>query len=401
MSDGQLRVLQVIPSLGSSTGGPAQAVVGLSTALRRRGHHVAIFSTDLAGAARGWGPPPRGGAPLAALARHLRAGGVDTRIYPVYWPSRYAYAPQLGRALRRQVREFDIVHIHSLYLYSTWAAARACLAAGVPYILRPHGILTHYQGRRSRRLKQLYEWALGHQALDGAARVHFTSAQEQREAEELGYRVPGCVVRLGVDVEPFAALPVRGRFRARHPEIGEKLMVLFMSRLAPKKGIDLLIPAFARVHARLPGTHLTIAGPDEAGYGMHVRRLVAEHQIEDAVTCAGMLTGERKLEALRDADVWTLPSYAENFGVAVVEAMAAGLPVVISDRVDIHQEVTGAGAGLVVPCAIAPLAQALLDLLGSARLRDEIGTRARAFADAHFSWDKVAVDTVMMYNCAM
>ena len=396
-----LRVLQVIPGLGASTGGPAQAVIGLSRALRRQGHVVSIFSTDLAGTAYGWGLPPRGGASLAQMARCLRVEGIDTRAYPVRWPPRYVYAPQLGRALRREARNFDIVHIHSLYLYPPWAAAHACRAAGIPYIVRPHGILTIYQARQRKRLKQLYDCLLGRETLGGAALIHFTSDTEQHEAEACGYSYPSRVVRLGIDVSTFTTLPPPGRFRARYPAIGEKLVVLFMGRLAPKKGFELLIPAFVRVHAELPVTHLVIAGPDEAGYGEHVRQLVAQHQISDAVTFTGMLTGNDKLEALRDADLWTLPSHAENFGIAVVEAMAAGLAVVISDRVDIHQDIAAAKAGLVVPCAVEPLAQALLMLLNNAQLRVEIGGKARALAHDRFSWDSVTTEMVAMYRAGM
>jgi len=397
VTQSRLSVLHVIPGLGITTGGPAQAVVGLGRALHKQGHEVTIYTTDLVGPAAGWGWPQRGPEP-AVVARRLRAEGIDVRVFPIGWPSRYAYAPQLGRALRREVGGFDLVHVHSMYLYPTWAATNACRQVGVPYILRPLGTLTSYQARRSRRAKQIYDGTLGHGIVAGASLLHFTSEQEKCEAEAKGYTGPSRVVRLGISTEMFANLPPHGRFRARYPAIGARPIVLFLGRLAPKKGLDLLIPAFATVRERCPDAHLVLVGPDENGYAGTLQRLVERHDLSDCVTFAGLLAGEEKLAALRDADVWTLPSYAENFGVAVVEAMAAGLPVVISDRVDIHPEVTASATGLVVPCAVEPLAKALQRLLKDPDERVRLGRRAREMALTRFSWDAVAADVRAMYQ---
>jgi len=396
----RLSVLHVIPGLGITTGGPAQAVVGLGRALHRQGHEVAIYTTDLVGPAAGWGRPRRGPEP-AVMARRLRAEGIDVRVFPIGWPSRYAYAPQLGRALRREVGQFDLLHIHSMYLYPTWAAANACRQAGVPYILRPLGTLTAYQVRRSRRTKQIYDSMLGRGVVAGASLLHFTSEQEKSDTEANGYAGPSRVVRLGISTETFRDLPPRGRFRARHPAIGARPVVLFLGRLTPKKGLDLLIPAFASVRESCPNAHLVLAGPDENGYAGTIQRLVERHGLTHCVTFTGPLAGEEKLAALRDADAWALPSYAENFGVAVVEAMAAGLPVVISDQVDIHPQVAAAEAGVVVPCAMEPLARALRRLLEEPHERQRLGLRARELALTRFSWDAVAADVQAMYQDAL
>jgi glycosyltransferase involved in cell wall biosynthesis len=371
--------------------------MGLSRALHKQGQEVTIYATDLVGPADGWGPPRRGAEP-SATAKRLRAAGLNTRVFPIAWPSRYAYAPQLGRALRCEVGAFDLVHIHSLYLYPTWAAARACRQAGVPYILRPLGTLTSYQAQRSRRAKQIYDGTLGRGIVEGASLLHYTSEQEKSEAEASGYSGPSRVVRLGVSTETFADLPPRGLFRARHPAIGARPVVLYLGRLAPKKGFDLLLPAFAAVREGCPDAHLVLAGPDSNGYAHTVRHLVDRYGLTDCVTFTGLLAGKEKLAALRDADVWTLPSYAENFGVAVVEAMATGLPVVITDRVDIHPEVTAAGAGLVVPCAVEPLAQALRHLLENPSERTRLGSQARHAALERYSWDAVATEVISMYE---
>jgi glycosyltransferase involved in cell wall biosynthesis len=331
----------------------------------------------------------------------LRAEGIDTRAFPILWPPRYAFAPQLGRALRREVRRFDLVHIHSLYLYPTWAAAHACQQAGVPYILRPHGILTAYQSQHGKALKHLYDRLLGHDIVEGAVLLHYTSNQESSEAQALGVATRSRVVRLGIFAEAFAELPPRGRFRANYPALEACPIALFLSRLAPKKGLDLLLPAFAAVHEKCPEAQLVLAGPDDRGYAQRVHGMVEGLGLSGSVMFTGMLTGEAKMAALCDADIWVLPSYAENFGVAVVEAMAAGLPVVISDRVDIHAEITAAEAGLVVPCAVEPLARALLRLLTDPGERARLGRRAREVALTCFSWDAVAEEVLSMYRHVM
>jgi glycosyltransferase involved in cell wall biosynthesis len=234
--------------------------------------------------------------------------------------------------------------------------------------------------------------------LCGAAGVHYTSQQEQFEAAELGVRAPNAVVPLGIDLTPFAELPPRGWLRERVPGSAGRPVALFLSRLDPKKGLDLLLAAFARARSRRPDLVLVIAGSGDAGFERDIRRDAIRLGLGDSVYWAGFLSGPEKLAALTDADLFVLPSYSENFGVAAVEAMAAGLPVVISDRVGIYREVAAAGAGLVVPCQEEAVADAVLRLAGDSALRGELGARGRDLARRRFSIVAMTDNLVGMYG---
>ena len=208
---------------------------------------------------------------------------------------------------------------------------------------------------------------------------------------------PGVVVPLGVDLREFQNLPEPGRFRERFPEIGPKQIILFLGRINFKKGLDLLVQALAQVVRHRRDVHLVVAGPDNDGWGGRVRDWLQAAGLTDYATFTGMLLGEEKLAALRDAQMFVLPSYSENFGLAVVEAMACGLPVVISDQVNIWREVAAAGAGLVGPCEATRLAENLEALLADPERGAEMGRRGKALVAGRFQWDGVALALQDLY----
>ena len=202
---------------------------------------------------------------------------------------------------------------------------------------------------------------------------------------------------LGVNPAEFDALPPRGSFRALHPQLGSRRLVVFLGRVTPKKGLDVLVAAFARVAAEVPDAHLVIAGPDDGGHGRTVRRMIDALGLRERTTTTGMVAGREKLALLADADVWVLPSYTENFAIAAVEALASGAPVVISDRVNIHRDVAGAGAGLVTPCDPAAVAAAIARVLGDAGLRERLRAAGPALVRRSFTWDVAAGRLLSLY----
>ena len=175
-------------------------------------------------------------------------------------------------------------------------------------------------------------------------------------------------------------------------------MILFLGRINFKKGLDLLALAYGIVARQRDDVHLVLAGPDNEGYGRKVRKWLTEEGVLERVTFTGMILGKTKVAALRDADVFVLPSYTENFGVAVVEAMTCGLPVVISNKVNIWNEVTEAEAGVVVNCKPNELAEALLELLDDPEYRKSLGKNGKKLVSAKFTWDKVAERMIKVYE---
>jgi len=382
-----LRILHVISSLAPRYGGPTQVCLELCQELARRGEQAAIYTTNIDG--RGELDVP--------LDHPLWTNGVEVRYFPVQKPRPYVMSWPLARALRRAIPGQDIVHIHSLYLFPSAAAAYYCRRAGVPYLVRPHGTLDPYLFRRHRRRKVLYERLFEWRNLNRAAAIHFTTRDEEELARPLGLRARGVIVSPGVHPERYAEGPDHAAFVEVWPEMRGRRVVLFLGRLNFKKGLDLLAKAFGELGRRREDVHLMLAGPDD-GYGDTVRRWLKAEGVLHRCTFAGMLLGSRKLAALRNADVFVLPSYTENFGVAVVEAMACRLPVIISNRVNIWREVAEARAGLVVGCDANEVSRAIAAVLDDPASRAAMTERARRLVAARFTWAVAGQRMVEVYR---
>ena len=206
------------------------------------------------------------------------------------------------------------------------------------------------------------------------------------------------MVPLGINYDEFAVLPEPGSFRRRYPEIGDKPIILFFGRVNFKKGLDILARAFGVVARRRQDVHLVIAGPDNEGWGARVRTWLGEEGVLSRTTFTGMLLGPDKFAVLRDASMFVLPSYSENFGLAVIEAMAAGLPVIISDKVNIWREVHAGGAGRVIPCDAPALADQILNLLADPDAAAGMGQKGRALVKERFQWPRIGRSLAEAYG---
>jgi glycosyltransferase involved in cell wall biosynthesis len=389
-----MRVLHVIPNLATRTGGPPVSVVESSLALRACGVETSIFATDLAEAA--------GARTHARVSSGELPGGAETldvRLFAARWPQRLAYSPGLWRALHEHAREYDVVHIHSLFLFPQFAAYRAARAAGVPYVVSPRGALDPYLRRRSRAIKKISDVVWQRAMLDGAARLHLTSEDEERLVRDIAPRVPRVVVPNGIRWGDYQQLPDGRAFRQRHLGGHRGPLVTYLGRISHKKGLDLLIRAFAMVRREVPDARLAIIGPDDERMTGELRTLAAAERVANAVTFTGMLTGEDKLAALAATDAWALPSHSENFGIAVVEAMAAGRAVVVSPAVNIAGEIAEAGAGVVSKLSEEAFAGSIVSLLRDEVARARYAKNAREFA-RRYDWSAVGPQLAAMYEDA-
>ena len=361
-------------------GGPVKAVHGLCKALVGRGHRVTVFTTDVHADGR-----------LAVpLEEPVDVDGVEVRYFPVRSPRRLYRSPALGRALAARVREFDLVHLHSVFLWPPYAAARAAERAGALYLLAPRGMLVpELVRRRGRARKLLWLRLIERHTLARAAGLHATSDLEAADARRLGSSLglalpPVFVVPNGIDPEPF----VTGGDLA--PRIAALLagppFLLFLGRVSWKKGLDRAIAALA--HA--PGARLAVAGNDEEGYRPKLAALATAAGVADRVEFLGPVDGQDKAALLHRAAALVLPSYSENFGNVVVEAMAAGCPVVVTPEVGLAALVRETGAGLVVAGEPPLLGAALRDLLADPERRREMGRLGAAVATERFGWATVA-----------
>jgi glycosyltransferase involved in cell wall biosynthesis len=384
-----MKVLHVIPSLSLLHGGPSVAVHAMCKALARLGVTVHVATTD-----DGMnGPDVLLGQPVEQdnfTAWHFHC---QTRFYTVSVP--------LTLWLARHLRDYDLVHIHSLFSYSSAVSAHYAATHGVPYIVRPLGTLNRWGiTRRHPWLKRISFALIERCVLAGAAFVHYTSDRERLEAEQLGAFGPHFVLPLGIDLDPFRSSVSEGSLLRPDLQLPGRVVVLFLSRLDPKKGLDLLLPAFARVRRKYDKMVLVLAGEGPSQFVSTIRKQADYLGIGPEVLFVGFLHHDQKLAALRSADIFVLPSYSENFGIAVVEAMAAGLPVVITDQVGLCDDVSRAHAGLVVPCNVEALAQAIQLLAGDPDLRRHMGENGQRLAYQRFSQEAMAKSLLAFYEKA-
>ena len=301
------------------------------------------------------------------------------------------------RSSRHGSRRPDAVHIYSVYGFSSSAAAYWCRKRDVPHMVHPHGSLDPFLRRRHRPRKWLHAKLLAERDYRNATAVLFNSAEEMRLASDWtglrtssGWDAPKrFVVPVGLDsrwfLEPDAA--AGERLRSRFPQLNGRRLVVYFGRINFKKGLDILARAASLLLARdRDDVHLVLAGPDTEGYGRKVRGWLAEGGAAEKATFTGLLQGEDRFVALQQADVFALPSYTENFGQVVAEAMASSVPVVISDQVNIWPEVAKTNAGLVVPCDVNATAQALRKVLEDPAKGREMGSNGKRWAAEHLPW---------------
>lgn len=332
-----MRLLRVIATLDPRHGGPSAGLRAITPALAELGHETSFASLDAPGTRS-----PIAGAPLHALGP-ARGG--------------YAYSPRLLPWLRAHAAEYDAVFVHGLWQYHGRAVHAALRGRPTPYFVFPHGMLDPWFQRAYplKHVKKWVYWQLNERrVLRDAAAVFFTCEEERRLARA-SFRPFTCrerVVAYGTAAPPADAAAQIRAWQSAVPALGDRPFWLFLGRIHPKKGVDLLVRAYGEWSARAAGAvpALVLAGPcPDPRYRESLERLAAQLPPAAAVLWTGMLEGERKWGALRQAGAFVLPSHQENFGIAVVEALAVGTPVLISQQVNIWTEIESAGAGYAEP----------------------------------------------------
>jgi glycosyltransferase involved in cell wall biosynthesis len=266
----------------------------------------------------------------------------------------YGYNRRLVPWLKSHAKEFDAVIVNGLWQYHSFGTWRALRGTGLPYFVFTHGMLDPWF-KRAYPIKHLKKWLYwpwaDYRVVRDARAVFFTSEEERLLARKSFwlYRANEYVIAYGTTPPPVNDGRMREQFLAAHPALRDRRVVLFLSRIHEKKGCDLLLRAFAEVAAMDAKLELVIAGPDQTGWVERLKKLAEQLGIAQRVTWPGMLRGDMKWGAFYSAETFILPSHQENFGIAVAEALGCGLPVLISDKVNIWREVQAHGAGLVAP----------------------------------------------------
>lgn len=374
-----MKILHIIPDLSPAMGGPVTAVRGMSIAQAAMGHSVSIVSTG------------------ASSENILGLNGVKVSLFPYslfYW----RFSPSLGRALPGLINESDIIHIHTIWEYPTYAAAKACRKLSKPYILRPCGMLDRWSLSQSAWKKKLYLRLIASSVITDAAAIHFTSEEEKINSLVAGNEKRGVVIPLGLPESTYQDLPGPEAFIRRFPDLRGKRILLFLSRLHYKKQPDVVIKAFHKISAMDDRLVLVIAGSGDYQYLSELQTLARELGISDRVIFTGLLNAIAVREAMCAAYIFVLPSLQENFGIAVAEAMAAGCPVIVSEQVNLAAEIRSANAGIVCKSDIEETAAAMQRLINDNKLRTDMGANGRELILNKFTWAKIAIDMISVYQ---
>ena len=372
-----MRVLHVIPSVAERSGGPATAIVPMCRALMNERIEVLLIATDA-------------GLKEQEVSEYK---GVPALLFPAEFGESFKYSRPLASWLTSNVRQFDVVHVHAVFNHSSVAAARACRRAGVPYVLRPLGTLDAWSLTQKSLRKRVFWHVLGRKMLQGAAAVHYTSEAEKLSTERLTGLNHGRVVPLGIEITSATSKETLVRY---FPSLAHDPYVLVLSRLHPKKGLDVLIDVFRRLveTPQFCDWRLVIAGDGPPEYVRKLKDLAGSHP---RLLFTGWVDGERKNALLGCASLLALPSHQENFGLCVMEALSQSVPVLVSPGVNLAPEIVTANAGWIAAidkeALTAKLAEALSD-------KAELAKRGRAGQQMsrQYSWENAAKQLVQLYR---
>ena len=386
-----MKVLQIVPSISLIYGGPSQMVLGLSAALAKAGIDVTILTTNSNG--------DTGQAPLdVPLGVPIEQEGYKIIYFPCSPFRRYKFSFPLLQWLNKHGKNYDIAHCHALFSPVTTAAATVARYQKLPYILRPLGTLDPADLKKKRRLKQIYGNLLERPNINGSGAIHFTTKEEANISYRYGVSTQDLVIPLGVNIPD--SLPQKGATRNSLGIANDIPLLLFMFRIDPKKGLNFLIEATEKLIEKGIKFHLVLAGsnPQDPVYEESIKQKIDDSSLGKYTTITGFGKGDLKLGLLQDADLFVLPSYYENFGIAVAEAMAVGTPVVISEGVYIYPDVKEYDAGWVTTLEVSALTEALETAIISPEMRAEKGKKAYQLVKDKYSWSAIAQQVIHAYT---
>ncbi|AFY30856.1 glycosyltransferase [Calothrix sp. PCC 7507] len=387
-----MKVLQVIPSISLEMGGPTEVVLNLVRATRQLGVDVEIVTTNDDGNA------------LLDVPLHQR---VLYKEVPIWFFPRaaarmkdYIFSADLAPWLWHHIRDYDLLETHYLFSYAPTCAGAIARRQKIPYLVNTMGQLSPWALAQSRRKKQVYSWLIERHHLNRAAVIHCTAAGEVEDVRNFKVKTPIVTLPLGVN-QPHLLPDAKQKLRHVYGISPETPVVLFLSRLHYKKRPELLLQALSTLAEQNQDFHLILAGSGETGYENELKNLASSLGITNRVSFAGFVMGEDKDLLLQGSDFFVLPSFSENFGIAVAEAMAVGLPVVITPGVQIAPEVATAEAGLVVEGMLEPLVEAIAQLLKSPSLRQRLGDNGQQLVKQRYSWEAIAQNLSSVYSAVI
>ncbi len=373
-----MKILHVMTGLDPKWGGVYRVLLGLVN-VQKRNNEVAILTT-----CENDRQPPKDISGVRQTCLKIR--------------SHYQFSFRMKQTIENLIPQYELVHIHGLWMFPLSYAAACARRANIPYVYHIHGMLNPWPLKHHAIRKQIYAQFWERSNLNHAVSIICVTQHEERSVQAFHVAAPTTIIPNGIDLSELENLSVKGRFRSKHPEIAQKFLVLFLGRIHPKKGIDLLIKGFHKFFNRFHQTQLLIAGPEEdKNYAKNLKKLVADYRLEKAVTFLGSIFGEEKKELLVDANLFALPSHDEVLSIALLEAMASGLPVVATQECS-FDEIESKQAGFLIRYDENELAQAMIRIAGDEWMANRMGINGKNLILARYNWDVIGKQIETLYQ---
>lgn len=382
-----MHILFVIPAIGSVYGGPSKTVIDLAQALNCNGLKVDIVTTNANGTESLDIP----------LQKWSTKQGFRIKYFPYISLGDYKWSNSLANWLFRHVQDYDLVHSNAIFSLPNAPAHWACQWHNVPYIMTPHGMLEPWALSYKAWKKRLYYILFERPALNRVSVIQALASSEANNISALKLKSPIVVVPNGIHDSDFQNQTEPKIFYQKFPHLRNKTLILFLGRIDPKKGLDVLAQAFELIYPYFPEAHIVVAGPDNIGFLPTAQNYFSEAGCSNSVTFTGMLTGDLKNAALAAATLYVAPSYSEGFSMSILEGMATGLPCVITTECN-FPEAAEAGAAYVVEPTADHVSHALMRCLQDPEEAKSIGHRARRLVLENYTWDRIATNLIKIYQ---
>jgi glycosyltransferase involved in cell wall biosynthesis len=373
-----MKILIVTPYIGRTYGGISKVVIEIASSLGQIGLSIDVVTTTADGT----------GNLDVETGRWIKQTGYRIRYFPTWHHNDFIISTALPFWLSRHLKEYDLVHTHTLFAPLITFTHSICRFHKIPYIITPHGMLEPWALSYKAWKKRAYYQSFERSAMFNASAIQVLAASEAKHVQALGNHQT-IIVPNGIYPTDFSTPHNPEIFYQKFPKTRDKKLIIFLGRIDPKKGLDLLAPAFAKTQSYFPDAHLIVAGPDSINFLPTAQSYFAQSGCLQSVTFTGMLAGGLKQTALAVANIYVAPSYSEGFSISVLEGMASGLPCVITTACN-FPEAAAAGAAYVVEANAQAIAAALIKCFRDEPAAKVLGSRAREFIFHNYTWDQAA-----------
>lgn len=382
-----MKILIVVPALGEVYGGPSRSVIELAEAIGAQGVNVDLVTTNANGS-KSLDVP---------LLTWIQEKNYRIQYFPYWNFLDYKLSLYFTFWLFNNIAKYNLVHTNAIFSYPVLPVYWSCQIHRIPYIVTPRGMLEPWALAYKSWKKNLYFLALEKPALQKANSIQTLAYSEAESIKHLDLKTPLVIIPNGIHEQDFESLPNPNIFYQQFPQTCNKKLIIFLGRIDPKKGLNLLATAFAQAYKKFPDIHLIVAGPDNTRFLSTAENYFIEAGCRDAVTFTGMLTGTIKYAALAAANIYVAPSYSEGFSMSILEGMASGLPCVITTACN-FPEAAAAGAAHVVDIDSDAIANALIYCLTNPEEAKIMGDRARKFVFERYTWENIASQMKQVYT---